>query len=416
MSAKSQFDLEQVESFIREASNIVAKVEQIRKENGVYFNIFTITEREDFEESTHCRFLYELLYPKGRHYQNDLFLRLFFSDVLKEEYPSSYVHVDREKKLTKGGRNYGRLDLYIAASEKLYIIEVKIHAGEQPDQITRYCKWAEKSGKKYQAYFLTLDGYEPSSAGNYKSKIITLSFKDNIIDWLDHCKCKVSKTVALREAIEQYKQLLIKLTGKGDEDMKELKKLVSSNIQVADEIAKQLPEIKGKMMERVFDDVKKYIDATYGLECIDICYKDKCKKYYTSENGGARPGVAYRLDNEQNAYCAALRIEVYENLYFGGQIYFKNGEKWEQIKGKSECPELFSKLKDKHKFLSGKDDSDFFWWRYLEVDGKNLNFKNHEQNYFQLYDKDGYEKAIKEILEQIDDVMAELKIKKADKK
>ena len=62
MSAKSQFDLEQAESFIREASNIVAKVEQIRKENGVYFNIFTITKRENFEESTHCRFLYELLY------------------------------------------------------------------------------------------------------------------------------------------------------------------------------------------------------------------------------------------------------------------------------------------------------------------------------------------------------------------
>jgi hypothetical protein len=407
-------DLMQAERLIGEASNIINRIEQIRKESGVYFNIFSITERENFEESTHCRFLYELLSPEGSHYQSDLFLRLFFNDVLKEDYPSSYVHVEREKKIT----NDSRLDLYIETSEKLYLIEVKIYAGEQDNQIERYCQWAaSKAGKKYQAYFLTLDGYLPSTAGEYREEVKTLSFEGDILNWLDHCKCKVDQIAALREAIEQYRQLLIKITGKGNDNMKELKQLIFNNIEVAYEIDKHLPYVKGEMMKQIFDDIKEHIDSTYELECVDNCYKDKCEKYYLPERGGSYPCVSYKLGDEQNAYCQTLRIEVADNLYFGGSIYFKKEGKWEQKEcnegkeGKCEddCLELFNDLKNKYQSLSReKPTKYYFWWKYIEVNGGKLNFKKYARNYFQLYKKDGYEKAIREILEQIDDVMYEL--------
>ena len=68
------------------------------------FNVFEITGIER-KEVMMCRFLHELLSPKGSHGMGRLFLREFFEEVLKLNIDDEVlVQIDKEAVGTKGPR------------------------------------------------------------------------------------------------------------------------------------------------------------------------------------------------------------------------------------------------------------------------------------------------------------------------
>ena len=209
--------------FFEEAKKIHDKLKE-EKSQSSDFNIFTILNKETDEESTHCRFIYELLSPDGSHNQGDRFLKLFFEKVIGDEYPTEYAVVRREVCLT----DESRLDLMIDTDSCCYLIEAKINAGEQYKQIERYCQWAEKRNKDYKMYFLTLDGHKAKTAGEYEC--FHISFKSEIFHWLEECK-KGINIPTLTGAIEQYLQLLNKLTSEETQTMSEFNTLIKNNIK-----------------------------------------------------------------------------------------------------------------------------------------------------------------------------------------
>ena len=271
------------ENFLDKAK-IILDQQKEEKSKGSELNIFTILNKETDEESTHCRFIYELLSPEGSHNQGDKFLRLFFKNVLginEENFPTGYVAVRREVCLTSDSR----LDLMIDTDSCCYLIEAKINAGEQPEQIKRYCEWAEKRGKGYSMYFLTLDGHVSNTADKYECACI--SFETHIIKWLKECKKipEISNIPTLIGAIEQYLQLLNKLTSKETKNMNELNSLIKNNIKIAQDISEQLPIVKGEMVGQVLRDIESYILEEYRLKpksnVIDYYNDDgKYQKYY----------------------------------------------------------------------------------------------------------------------------------------
>jgi hypothetical protein len=66
----------EIQLLLNEVSNIRKKHELIKQKTGGYFNVFEITSIDN-DEVRICRFLYELLNPKGSHYQGDIYLNLF---------------------------------------------------------------------------------------------------------------------------------------------------------------------------------------------------------------------------------------------------------------------------------------------------------------------------------------------------
>ena len=92
------------------------------------------------------------------------------------------------------------------------------------------------SNDELEIVYLTLDGSEPNEESTKgltkeaKEKIITISYKENIIGWIDDCIKEVAEVPIMRETLIQYKSLLKKITGKEDKKMiKEIEKLVLSN-------------------------------------------------------------------------------------------------------------------------------------------------------------------------------------------
>ena len=178
---------------------------------GEKFNIFNILNLSQDETKLHTPFIAELLNPKGSHGMKDAFLREFIeiSDIdteldIKEatvetEYSIGYKNNDS----TEGGR----IDIFIYDNKKnAIIIENKIYAGDQQNQLLRYYNYAKKNKFNFNLIYLTLNGNAASekSLGNINFDYDCLSYNNDILSWLERC-VQISACIPLvREIIRQY--------------------------------------------------------------------------------------------------------------------------------------------------------------------------------------------------------------------
>ena len=154
------------------------------------FNIFKILGVQHLEVRTHSRLLAELLDPDGSHGQGDYFLQSFLKrDPIAfpdEAIRSRYWEVETEKSTHKGN-----LDIVISnyQNRHIVVIENKIYAGDQPDQLERYHEWLIKhpqfsdAGRRRLVY-LTLDGREYRSQTSSPVPHCPVSYKTHVTEWL----------------------------------------------------------------------------------------------------------------------------------------------------------------------------------------------------------------------------------------
>ena len=266
--------MNELKSFIEDIKKIVDRSDEISKLKGEKFNIFSILNLTTSENNLHSKFLNELLNINGSHGQKEIFLELFIKILQGKTYDkielspkNSLVFtekpigiVDFEKKIG------GRIDILIQdqTNKTEIIIENKIFAREQPNQIERYCNYAKKNNSK--VFYLTLHGEKPLSFGKYilDEDYFTLSYSIDIIQWLELCLKEVSDFPIIRETIKQYIITIKKLTGQlSDKKMsEELKTIILNNYNEAKQISDSLAEIQ--------------LD-------IDTFWKDVCMKIETNQ-------------------------------------------------------------------------------------------------------------------------------------
>ncbi|HOY16690.1 MAG TPA: PD-(D/E)XK nuclease family protein [Haliscomenobacter sp.] len=200
----------EIGQILNEVQTISDSYERVAEVTGENFNIFSILQMESDEVATHSRFIAELLNRKGRHGQKDKFLcnfiKLFAVDsninTAKSQVTVEY-HIGKVE-IEKGGR----IDILIKDDEdNVIMIENKIYAGEQYNQLLRYYNAFPKGKLLYLTLFGD-DSSQESSKGIYNN----ISYENDIITWLEECKKDAVNVPILRETISQYINLLKKLT------------------------------------------------------------------------------------------------------------------------------------------------------------------------------------------------------------
>lgn len=220
------------------------------------FNIFSILRRNDDEVNLHSRFIHEFLNPKGRHGQGDVFLRLFLAQLDLSNFDSTQAYTRRE---------YHNIDIFVANDDTAIIIENKIHADGQEQQLERYHQAVNGRVKEVHMVYLTLYGDPPSSqsVGTLDSEeIIPLSYKDDIHTWLEHCAQSVVDPI-VREPIRQYKWLIEDLTRqslwKGYTYLMSVKDLLMTeqNLELAIDISQALAEARIEVQFSFWQDLER---------------------------------------------------------------------------------------------------------------------------------------------------------------
>lgn len=219
----------------KELQQLLYKVDIIRLRQQLRpasdrFNIFSILRQESDEVNLHSRFLHELLNPKGSHGLGPKFLHLFAT--VCENFP---VLNDENVQVL---REHANIDILIQDNQHAVVIENKIYAGDQHEQLKRYHEYTAKAYRKPTLFYLTLDGKAPSdwSTAGLDAPVHLISYAGEIDQWLTACIKESAAVPSVRETLIQYQNLVHQLTGN---DMNELEKTDVLSLMAQDDNAER---------------------------------------------------------------------------------------------------------------------------------------------------------------------------------
>lgn len=248
-----------MQNLLSQIGLINQKNAQLLEATGQRYNVFNILGLSSNETRLHSAFLANLLDPHGSHGLKAKPLNAFLKIIGATHLDSSTASVEIEKHVgLVTDSEGGRIDIFISDKNRnSIIIENKIYAGDQRNQLLRYFNFAKSSCKEFQILYLTLDGAAPSeySTGKKKFDYSFLSYKEDIQKWLEECSMLAAKHPLLRETIIQYSNLLNQLTNndmnaQAKEEILEVLTNSKSNIEAALKIAAYYNDIKTNIVTR----------------------------------------------------------------------------------------------------------------------------------------------------------------------
>jgi hypothetical protein len=191
-------------------------IEELQKHRGDKFNIFSILKMERLEVKTHSVFLYELINPKGTHYQDDKYLRVLVDEVLGiKDFNFVNVKVGRETIIDANRR----IDFTIENDDYYVAIEMKIDATDQDKQLSDYFEYAKKQKKLSKIYYLTLDGRDADEKSAKEVEYERISFQSNILNFIEKSIEKSANLPIIRESLIQYKNLILNITNQTTQEL-----------------------------------------------------------------------------------------------------------------------------------------------------------------------------------------------------
>ena len=386
------------------------------------FNIFSILRNEYDEVNLHSKFIVELL--KNKNYGKK-FIEIFLEklEIQVFNYENVYVFSEYSKGIN------GRIDILLEFSKgkekKAIIIENKIYAEDQIGQLNRY--YYSMINKNYsndelEIVYLTLDGSEPNEESTkgltkeVREKIITMSYKENIVEWLNDCIKEVAEVPIIREILIQYRSLLKKITGKEEKNLiKEIEELVLSNneylkmIYKIDDVLREIKiDLQFKFWEKLEEKlseivVKRKMKLENNLEYPNLHYSIDLIKSYPKKKFF---GLMYFIKEIENRGKLYLRIEVEDRVYYGFRIINNNG--------KSNFNMIDNYLEKEFKELNFKRTDWWLGFKYIsnfENINEFIDFKYFNESLAILLDNDEkLEKLVKHISEDIENTLDYLNI------
>lgn len=238
---------------------ILSKIKKVICEQSQDFNIFEMLGQST-RELTHSIFLAQMLNPNGQHSMGSTFLKLFIEELDISDFSLEGVEVEIEKDCgpkTGCGLNArgGRIDIFLRNSKnKEIVIENKIYAADQRDQLQRY---RNSTGPESVILYLTLDGHEPANTPqsvNYQK----ISYKKDIVKWLNKCLETCKNNFSLYNIISQYMDTIKNLTA--DQEVTKIIQSSSINLRASLQIARLADKARNNLKKEFLEDLADHLN------------------------------------------------------------------------------------------------------------------------------------------------------------
>lgn len=338
-------NIEIIKENLKKVIEIVERNNAEMDETASRFNIF-YTLSWALYEVNHSKFIAMLLDKKGTHSFGNEFCKYFFellpfdkNNIVSGFNFDDYV-VEVEKLAGEINQDYtsgGRIDI-TDKSNKRIIIENKIYASDQQNQLLRYYNFDPNALLLY----LTLDGKTPTewSTNNEiqnNTHFHCISYKDFILKWLEKCveKSKHKPKPRVSETISQYLSVIEDYTHQNHNDKmtEEIVKLLAENkdfYNAIDDINQAYYIFRNKVQEKFWEQIED---------------KSQNRLIYETKNGLK---IKFNIDEDANEF------------FFGFFVENSNG----QIEIVSELKSIFNTFYSNHYYI-GWTHSRFFRKFYL---------------------------------------------------
>ena len=268
------------------------------------YNFFEVLGIE-YNEVIVCRFIENLLNPKGSHGLAAEPLKQFIYNVLEDEISEENLGKATvvSEKHTDDNR---RIDIVIYMSGKIYPIEVKIWADDQDNQLEDYYRYCFGESEKNKIYYLTPYGRNPSDKSKGKlhdNQISCISFSKDIKKWLG----KINATGNVKAAIDNFMEVIDKMNEQSNNFDRISDALKLDN----DDFDFKAKEIEGAIALLEYSDkIWKKIRANYLQKVLKIGKDYKLEICDTKDENVPHALMRIKKDNEIKAW-----ICVETNLY-----------------------------------------------------------------------------------------------------
>jgi hypothetical protein len=313
-------EIHDIKTLVIEVRHISDHYREITKITGEDFNIFNILGLQVSEVRLHSAILTDLLNPIGSHGQGDLFLKIFVRQLGVVDFDTKAAIAEYEKNTgfidadyTKGGR----IDILITdKNNKHIIIENKIYAGDQENQLFRYYNF----DKEAYLFYLNLFGRNPSDFSTNtlsESQYSVISYGYDVIEWLEECKRLAVSLPVIRETIVQYINLLKQLTNQatGEKMKDEIKKIIADNPDYIDSI-----ELCSQVIQSTVTETKKQFEDLFNsLFSRQIIYSENdlsVEVHWGEDSDGIYFGYQLLMDKENisNSDIAIKYREIFREI------------------------------------------------------------------------------------------------------
>ena len=148
------------------------------------------------------------------------------------------------------------------------VIENKIWAGDQWQQLQGYFRKVAAWGLEPTLVYLTPYGHEPSDHSRGSHEVVSLSYKWHLIPWLRRCQERACDEPPLRESVAQYIALIRTLCGdSGREFMTEVKRVLrkGNNLVLARRLGDAVSEVWRDRLLDYWEGVRLKVEPTLGV-------------------------------------------------------------------------------------------------------------------------------------------------------
>jgi len=297
--------------------NTIQTEQEAQKLQGLNdYNMVNVVRDATHEVGMHSNIIYSLIDFNGKHYQGDLFLKLFIKHVLNislNEFGRNLSVAAEES--TEENR---RIDFTIKSDKFLIGIEMKVNAKDSKNQVLDYYKQLKNEREYNQKnqtviiYYLSKYGSHPpkkSTGSNFPCKefpqaaLTTISFKNEILKWVSLCQREVRNISNLNGSLEDYKNIVKKITDTYTGNVMTIsneltKKENEHHLLTALALDAHMTDIKAKVLHDFFNQVDKELrDHGYINISVDIFNNKrvadseiKCKHWFKAQEGQRNKG------------------------------------------------------------------------------------------------------------------------------
>jgi hypothetical protein len=220
---------QQLTQFFNGAKRQLELAEQLDRTEASGFNVFDLIRPDENRLSD---VLALLLDPRGAHGQGDLFLRLLIEklDTGLSTKQTRLAKVQREAPTRRIDKNRRRMDVLVDAGD-LVVIENKVNAAEQPEQVKDYLEHLHRciQGRAARStlIYLTPSGRPPDSISRKvveqeraANTLRCWSYGQHLRSWLVACRsqCEAPRFRDFLTDFIQYVELVLKRESENVED------------------------------------------------------------------------------------------------------------------------------------------------------------------------------------------------------
>ena len=260
-----------IELLLNKITNLKGEIESktnLSELRGEEFNVFSLCGVDHYE-TVHSRILAEFLSPKGSHGQKGAFLKEFCRMFNIPQFKDDALVTTEVSVLVKDveGR---RFDILIEDSDSICIIENKIFAGEQPEQLKSYVEWLKSIDKKHKTLiFLTPNGRYGVSIADESSYMRVAYLKDgetDICGWLERCRRIAIDAPFVRESISQYVNHIKKIIQGGAIMNEKVSRLMEDNMAAAQLAYENYTTTAVRMANATMTEIGKALGSEWTVE------------------------------------------------------------------------------------------------------------------------------------------------------